>query len=484
MKTFGCYCSVISALMLTTNLCAAETKIDLSARNNLHLSIYNSGFAFVSDSRTANLDKGLHQIAFEGVSSELMPETAMIQGEGLSVLEQNYNYNLITPQNILENSVGKKVKTALYNEKTGEVQYDEAVILEASHGNPVLEFDYGIETSFPGRIIYSEIPAGLRQEPTLVIDAKVQKSGRQNVELDYISNGLNWKTDYVAEVKSDKKLKLKSLVSLSNESGIDYKDATVQLISGNVQRTAPQAPRVYMARAVKAMANDAVMMESAASGISQESFADYYLYTLPQKTSLLNKQTKQVSLMDKDNVEYTKEYQLESPLYLSYASRGLNQYERQHPSITYKLENKKELGLGEALPNGTVRFFEEDSKGNMQFIGEAFLPMFPINEKAELKIGTAFDITISGKVTDSKVLSKDKQIIKVTQTFNNAKDEEVEVLYRQNFAGNTGWTISSENIKGKKKNNTTQEWLITIPAQQSMELSYEATLNNLNPQNN
>ena len=291
-------------------------------------------------------------------------------------------------------------------------------------------------------------------------------------------------TDYVAEVKSDKKLKLKSLVSLSNESGIDYKDATVQLISGNVQRTAPQAPRVYMARAVKAMANDAVMMESAASGISQESFADYYLYTLPQKTSLLNKQTKQVSLMDKDNVEYTKEYQLESPLYLSYASRGLNQYERQHPSITYKLENKKELGLGEALPNGTVRFFEEDSKGNMQFIGEAFLPMLPINEKAELKIGTAFDITISGKVTDSKVLSKDKQIIKVTQTFNNAKDEEVEVLYRQNFAGNTGWTISSENIKGKKKNNTTQEWLITIPAQQSMELSYEATLNNLNPQNN
>ena len=453
MKTFGCCCSVISALMLTTNLCAAETKIDLSARNNLHLSIYNSGFAFVNDSRTANLDKGLHQIAFEGVSSELMPETAMIQGEGLSVLE----HNLITPQNILENSVGKKVKTALYNEKTGEVQYDEAVILEASHGNPVLEFDYGIETSFPGRIIYSEIPAGLRQEPTLVIDAKVQKSGRQNVELDYISNGLNWKTDYVAEVKSDKKLKLKSLVSLSNESGIDYKDATVQLISGNVQRTAPQAPRVYMARAVKAMANDAVMMESAASGISQESFADYYLYTLPQKTSLLNKQTKQVSLMDKDNVEYTKEYQLESPLYLSYASRGLNQYERQHPSITYKLENKKELGLGEALPNGTVRFFEEDSKGNMQFIGEAFLP---------------------------KVLSKDKQIIKVTQTFNNAKDEEVEVLYRQNFAGNTGWTISSENIKGKKKNNTTQEWLITIPAQQSMELSYEATLNNLNPQNN
>ena len=484
MKTFSCCLSLIAGLMFTTNLYAAETKIDLSARENLHLSIYNSGFAFVSDSRKADLKAGFNQIAFEGVSSELMPETAMLQGKGVNVLEQNYNYNLITPQNILENSVGKKVKTALYNEKTGEIKYDEAIILEASHGNPVLKFDYGIETSFPGRIIYSEIPVGLRQEPTLVIDANVQKTGNQNIELDYISNGLNWKTDYVAEVKSDNKLKLKSLVSLSNESGIDYKDATVQLISGNVQRSMPQAPRVYMARAAKGMANDAVMMESSASGISQEAFADYYLYTLPQKTSLLNKQTKQVSLMDKENVEYVKEYQLESPLYLSYASRGLNQYERQHPSITYKLENTKELGLGEALPNGTVRFFEEDSKGNMQFIGEASLPMLPINEKAELKIGTAFDITANGKVSDTKVLSKDKQIIKVTQNFNNAKDENVEVVYRQNFAGNTSWEISSENIKGEKKNNTTQEWLIKIPAQKSIELTYEVVLNNLNSQIN
>ena len=469
-------------LTLPAAAMAKENKVDTSAQNTLHLSIYNSNLAFVSDSREISLEKGLNQIAFAGVSSSLLPETAMLQGNGIEVLEQNYNYNLINPQNILQNSVGQKVKTALYDEKTGETKYDEALILDAGDSHPVLAFSYGIETAFPGRIIYKEIPSGLRNEPTLVIDVRAQQQGQQDLTLDYMTRGLSWKADYVADVITDEYIKLKSFVSLTNESGIDYKDASIQLISGNVRNFTNYAPQAPMMRAAKTVSYDSAAGLNAESAVSQESFSDYYLYTLPEKTTLLNKQNKQVSLIDKNNVRYTKEYRSNSPIYLSYSARNYGKYEKAHPQIVYKLENKAENGLGTPLPTGTIRFFAKDSQDRQQFIGEARLPMLPVNEKAELTIGTASDITIDGKIDEIKAISKDKLIATVAHTFKNAKTEDVEIEFTQNFASNTEWKITKENLKGEKKNSSEQNWLVKIPASGETTLTYEVTLTNVNAQ--
>lgn len=471
-------CVLGAGLLLSSSLARAalalpENVIEPARASSVQLSIYNNNLAFVRDTRRADLQKGANRLAFVGVSSQIRPETAMLWGGGIQVIEQNYNYNLINPLNILEGYVGKTVKTALYNEKTGETVYDQAEVLDASMGKPVLKFSYGIETDFPGRIIYDSVPEGLRTKPTLVIDLKNQnKAGSRDLELAYLTGGLSWKADYVADVKDDRTLSLNGWITLQNESGIDYNNASVQLVAGSVNQASygTVRPMMLMSRKTLAagMAMDAAVAENAALPAS-EAFADYYLYTLPAKTTIKDKQSKQVSLMVKDKVKYTKEYRLSSPLYISWNSAE-NEFTKANPKVIYKIENTKTNGLGEALPQGTIRFFESDSRGDLQFIGESRLSQLAEGEKTELSLGSAFDVYASGKISSVKKISDKLSEMTVEITFNNAKDKEVEVRYEQNFGGN--WEIVSEELKSEKKNASTQRWTVDIPAHGKYVLKY------------
>ena len=466
------------SLFVPGGLNAAEPEkiVDNTKTTGIELSIYNNNLAFVKDTRKVDLEKGDNKIAFVGVSSQIRPETAMLLGNNLKVVEQNYNYNLLTPDNILRNSVGQKVKTALYNEQTGQTAYDTAEIIDASYGRPVLKFDYGIETDFPGRIIYENLPEGLRTKPTLVVDVKnTDKTGDQNVELAYLTSGLSWKADYVADLRKDDTLSLNGWITLKNESGIDYDNASVQLVAGSVNQVSAVQPRVLMARNLK-MAAGATMdatVESAAMPAS-ESLGDYYLYTLPVKTSIKDKQTKQVSLMEKKKVKYAKEYKMQSPLYLGY---GINETEfsKANPRVIYKLNNIQADGLGEALPQGTIRFFESDAKGNTQFIGENRLNQLAVGEKTELNLGQAFDIFASGKTTASTRISDEISETSVEITLNNAKSEAVELVFEQSFGG-LNWDMISESLKSEKKNSSTASWTVKLPANGREVLKYKVRL--------
>ena len=214
------------------------------------VSIYNNNLAFVKDTRNVSLTKGVNAIAFEGVASQMRPETALLLGDGIRVIEQNYDYDLLNADNLLKNSVGKTVKTALYNEQTGQTYFDSAKVLNSNYGSPVLQFSYGVETNFPGRIVYEKLPDNLRVKPTLVINLDSASGGVRPLELAYLTNGLSWKADYVADLKEDNKLTLNGWITLNNESGTDYKNAEVQLIAGNVNQVA--AVRPVMARMLKA----------------------------------------------------------------------------------------------------------------------------------------------------------------------------------------------------------------------------------------
>ena len=456
---------------------SAETIVDSSKTTNMEISVYNNNMAYVKDTRSANLVAGKNQLAFEGVSSQILPETAMLLSSGISVSEQNYNYNLMTPSNILAGSVGKKVKTALYNEATGKTEYNEAEILEAGGGSPVLKFDYGIETEFPGRIIYSDIPDGLRTKPTLVIDIESKEKAKdKSLELSYLTTGLSWKADYVAEINGKSQLNLTGWITLNNESGTDYENASVQLIAGSVNRVQTNVIRPLMAmRSMKAAGANMAVAESADAAMPvSEAFSDYYLYTLPIKTTLRDNQTKQVSLMDKSGVKFDKIYRLNSPLYIN-INQTESRFTKANPTVIYKIENTKANGLGEALPKGIIRFFEQDSRNSLQFIGESNLPSLAEGEKTELTVGQAFDIYAEGKVSSSTKIAQDTVEAKVEVTITNAKSESVKLEYNQNF-GWVDWKIVKEEAQSSRKNASTAMWNLEIPAQSKYVLEYTVRL--------
>lgn len=336
-----------------------------------------------------------------------------------------------------------------------------------------MQFDYGIETDFPGRIVYEKLPENLTARPTLDISLNNKTAGSKRLELAYLTSGISWKADYVAEVNGSNTLALNGWITLNNQSGTTYENAAVQLIAGSVNEVQPPVmPRMY-GLAMKAAVNDMAVAESAAAGASSEAFADYYLYTLPARTTIKDNQSKQVSLFTKEKVRFVREYKLVSPLYAGLNMRE-NEFENANPQVTYKLNNVEAEGLGLPMPQGTVRFYENDSKGNMQFIGESEFRQLAKGDKTELPLGKSFDVSAKGKTAGVIRLAKDSYEGDFEITFKNAKSESAVVNFEQKFGGS--WTIVSESVKSEKKNASTELWKVEVPANGEKVLTFKARI--------
>ena len=254
-----------------------------------------------------------------------------------------------------------------------------------------------IETGIPGRIVYDQVPANLRDRPTLSILANSNVADDQTVELSYLSGGLNWKADYVAKLdKNEKYLDLNGWVTLNNQSGASYKNAKLQLVAGDVNRV--QEPHVRRHR-------DVVMMESMAAKnmpeMAEESLFEYHLYTLGHKTDVLQNQTKQVALLSTSKVPVNKEFLLRGHQHYYYNQNSVIA-NKLKVDVYVEFDNEKKHGLGVALPKGVVRVYKNDSSGNAQFIGEDHIDHTPKDETIRLKLGDAFDATASKKQTSYK----------------------------------------------------------------------------------
>lgn len=469
--------AVLGTILAQNPVCAAEEILVENNKNvDMVVSIYNNNLGFVRDTRSVKLADGLNSIAFEGVASQIKAETAVLTGNGVSVLEQNYDYDLLTPNNILEQFVGKEVKTVMQNPATGENMFDKAVVLNSNYGSPILRFSYGVEANFPGRVVYDKVPSGLRVKPTLVVNLNNKAAGDKNLELAYLTNGISWKADYIAEIKSDGELGLNTWITLNNETGADYENATVQLISGSVNQVSQAVNAVRpmmqmkMARGVM-MESDAVMETGS---VERSSISDYYLYTLPQKTTIKDKQSKQVSMMKLDNVKYEKEYVMQSPLYLNVGAQS-SDFEKSNPNVVFKLKNEKSSNLGEPLPGGVIRFYEKDVKQNLQFIGESRIEQSAVGEKIDLTIGKAFDVFAKGKIANVRSISKDISEFDVEVTFTNASEKAKTVVFEQNVYNR--WDLLKENMKSEKKNSSTLKWRFDLPKNEKKVLTYTVRVN-------
>ena len=453
--------TLLFAATLATSLGAQEINLP---PQNISLTIYNQNLALVRDVRNVNLPVGLVDVAFEGVAKQMQPATAMIEGKGLNVLETNYEYDVLDYSSLLDKYVGQKVKTVMSNPANGENIFASALLLNASYGSPLLQFDYGIEANFPGRVVFEKLPRDLRLKPTL--SAKIQNENPQNMplELSYLTSGMSWKADYVAEIAADDNMDIEGFITLSNQSGIDYKNAEVQVVSGEL--SVPSTPQVQPRMLMMAAKNSYDAAESVATGgnLSPENLGDYYIYTLPFKTDIRNKQSKQVQFV-RSAFKYQSLYRLNSSLNAVYGGVGEN-FKNLKPSLYYVLVNEQQSNL----PQGDIRFFEKDDKGNLQFAGGTSFPQLAKGEKTELEAGKVGDIFADGKLVAlrkiaDKVTEKDFEI-----TVHNTKNKVAKLEFIQQTYGDV--SLVKESLPHASQEVGKFVWELEIPANGSLVLTY------------
>lgn len=474
---------LLSAVFFALSAPAYANSIILpTTDNSLSLTIYNQNTALVKDIRPASLKSGVNEVIFDGVARQIQAETAIIYGDDIKVSEQNYSYNLMSYDNFINRNIGNQVRTVLTNPKNGENIYDQAELIGYANGQPILRFSYGIESNFPGRVVFDNVPAGMSNKPTLAAKLDVKNSGNKNLYLAYLTSGLSWKTDYVANIKDDHSLDLTGWVTISNNSGIDYERAKIQLIAGDVNIVRAPEARPLMAKMVAA---NSVMDESVAFGVSEEALNSYELYTLPSITTVKDKENKQIALIEKNGVKYKKDLTLSSPFYFS--DSRISEFKKRHPAIVYVINNTAKSNLGIALPAGIVRFYENDRSGNMQFIGSNRISNTAKEDEIRLNLGEAFNISLSGQVTKTKekeierkpqgkcAVIKTKKSYDVEITVNNAEDNKNTIVIEQDFP-TEDYAISKESVKSKQINSYTRRWEVEVSKNDKAELKYSVDI--------
>jgi len=461
--------------LLATLPCVAhadELRSTLQDQRNVAVTIYNENLALVKDQRQIRFASGQNSLAFRDVSARMRPETALLRSltspGKLAVIEQNFDFDLLTPQKLLDKYVGKNVSIIRTNPATGAETTEQALVLAANNG-VVMKIGNRIETGIPGRIVYPDVPSNLRDRPTLVMSLDNAGAAQQEVELSYLTGGLAWKADYVAELNAaDDQLDLSGWVTLTNTSGASYNNARLQLVAGDVNVVRPAYPMAVAS--VGRMTADK-LEESA---MQEEGLLEYHLYTLDRPTTISENQTKQVSLLTASGIPARKELLLRGAEYYYQSSYG-DLGQKMKVSVFVEFDNKEASHLGLPLPKGVIRVYKKDKSGNAQFVGEDNIDHTPKNEKVRIKLGEAFDVTADKKQTDFKRLPNPAKGNALYESafeilLKNAKKEAVTVTVQEPIPAD--WKMLSESHKHVKAASNTAVWHISVPAEGSAKLSY------------
>ncbi|HMD02135.1 MAG TPA: DUF4139 domain-containing protein [Candidatus Baltobacteraceae bacterium] len=447
----------------------AERVVLQQQQHELTLTVYNADLALVHDRRHVEVSDGINRIAWRDVSAQLEPETAILErisGGGVSVLEQNFDYDVLSPGSLLEKNVGHEVTIDHGAARDGRPRFEKATILSVT-GGAVLKYADRIETEVDGRILYSSIPPELRDHPTLTIELEGSGSGERELDLSYLTTGLDWRADYVGRVSADEHhLDLTGLVTMTNESGTSFRDGKLLLVAGNVN-VPPPTRRVmgeFPAQAQSAYANPGGQQ------FTEKNFFEYHLYSLSRPTSVADHEQKQITLLSAHNIPLVKTYELRgSPAY--YRSQTPDLGERIKVGVFLSFENRGG-DLGIPLPGGTVRLYKAESGGASIFLGGDHIDHTPKNETVRLHVGDAFDVTANKKQTDFKILSSLVYRSSYQIVLRNAKNERVEVLVVEPIPGD--WTISATSQPFTKSSSASATWKVSVPANGSATLTYTA----------
>jgi hypothetical protein len=438
-------CKYFSAPLLAAfillNVCYAQE----TGRKSVSVTVYNTNLGVVKDLRTFDIKQGTSKIALTEVAQLIDPTSVHIKFNG-QVLEQNYQYDLVSLDKILQKYIDKDVQ--LLSEKDDLI---EGKLLSSSGNQAVLQKKDGGLLMIPSvskyRFNVTSLPEGLITRPTLIWQVNSPESGSQDVEVSYQTGGMNWHAEYVAVLnKDDKQMDLNSWVSIENNSGATYKDAKLKVVAGDVN-VVSRAPAGYVA-------NDGLRLQKtaeAASSFEEKSFFEYHIYDLQHPTTIAQNESKQISLFEASNIKVEKKYLYKAGNYYGEGPKKVG--------VIVEFENKEANNLGMPMPKGKVRLYKSDGQA-IEFIGEDMIDHTPKNEKVKLKIGDAFDVLAEETQTDNKQITSKvfEQSYKIT--LKNRKDENITVDVERNLGAN--WELTSSSHEYDKKDAQTIIYKIPV----------------------
>ena len=421
---------------------AAPLTSTLKDQQDVAVTIYNSNIGLVKDTRIIDFKPGIHELKFMDVAAKIDPATvhikSLVNGSSLNVLEQNYEYDLLSPQKLLEKFVGQKVQLATINPDTKKEEIVEAILLSTQGGN-IFQIGDKIHIGHYGRVLLSKIPENLIPQPTLVWMLENKLSKPQKLEASYLTSGINWKADYVAVLnKLDTMTDLTGWVTIDNRSGATYQNALLKLVAGDIHRVQGEMKMDY--------ARPMAAAKEASQQFKEESFFEYHLYALDRRTTIKDNQTKQMTLLDANQVPIKKLFIFAGyPHYYYSQNQGSN---KQKVGVFLEMDNTKTNHLGMPLPKGTIRVYKEDKDGSLQFIGEDRIDHTPKDEKLKIKIGEAFDVVGERVQTDYKRLGSNLFEVAFEVSLRNHKKEEIKVLVEEPIPGD--WEMLSRTHSYEK----------------------------------
>lgn len=436
----------------------------------LAVTVYNSNVALVRDVREIHLPAGVFPLRFEDVAASINPVTvhfrSLAEPAKVSVVEQNYEYDLLDPQKLLQKYVGREVTLVRPESDAGSTKWVETKALLLSDNNgPVWKIGNEIVTGMSADSYrFPDLPENLYSRPTLVWTLENRGATAQKVEASYLTGGMSWNSDYVLTVGRDEKnADLDGWVTLANTSGVAYNNAKLQLVAGELHRTATAGAAMDTAARKMAAAVPAPAFE-------QEAFSEYHLYTLGRKTSIQNNETKQISLLSASGVAVEKKLVTEGQAYYYRNSQGVGNATPQPVKVIYNFKNEEKGGLGMPLPAGTVRVYQADSKGGVQFVGEDRINHTPKDEAVKIYIGNAFDVVCERKQMDYKKLASNLYEMEYEITLRNHKAGPVTVEVREPVGGD--WEIVKSNYDAKKLTSSAIGFSVPVEKDGTSTLTY------------
>jgi hypothetical protein len=433
---------------------------------DLAVTVYNSDIALVRDVRAIDLTRGTGDLHFMDIAATVNPTTvhfrSLTEPSRVGVLEQNYQYDLLEPEKLLKKYVGRDV--TLVRQRNGREEEVQAHLVSYNNA-PVWRIDGQIVTGLHAdHIRFPELPGNLYARPTLIWTLANEGASRHRVEASYLATKLSWNADYVLTVaRDDKAGDLDGWVTVQNGSGTAFRNASLQLVAGDLNRVKQALGRV-------AMDSVAEFAAPAAQRMAQEAFSDYHLYTLDRKTTINNNETKQVSMLGATSFPVTKRYVV----------NGQQFYYRnaQHPGapikdvvqVFYQLKNEAKSGLGEPMPAGIVRVYQADSRGGLQFVGEDRIDHTPKDETLNLKIGNAFDVVAERKQTDFQRVTSNVYDVEYEVTLRNHKAAGITVEVNEPIGGS--WRMLNASHKWTKNDAWAAQFLVPVAAEGTTVVKY------------
>ena len=443
----------------------------INDQSEVSITVYNSDIALVRDVRNLQLARGIGNLRFMDIAATVNPATvhfrSLTEPSQVSVLEQNYEYDLLDPDKLLRKYVGREVTLMRNRAENGTTRQEEVKALLLSYNSgPVWKIGNEIVTGLGAdHIRFPELPDTLYTRPTLIWTVQNDGAPKHRVEASYLARSLAWNADYVLTVaRDDKAADLNGWVTLTNNSGTAFRNAKLQLVAGDLNRVRQQLNRMAD------LAASAPQKMIAEERMAQESFSDYHLYTMGRKTTINNAQTKQVSLLEGTGVPTIKRYVVE----------GQHHYYRNqlHPGspikdsvqVYYQFKNEEKSGLGMPMPAGVLRVYQQDSKGGVQFVGEDRIMHTPKDETLNVKIGNAFDVVCERNQTDFEKIASNVYEIEYAITLRNHKATAVNVEVNEPVGGT--WRMITSSHEWTKTSAWASQFKVPVAADGTAVLKY------------